>query len=331
MESIQKTIEIPYYVDKLSLLGPKDSFLNLIRQDTAVKIAVNNEEEISLYGPIDEVKRIESVLEKLMDIAANREPMTTNEVGILLNQSKNVDGIYRPQDDSLILKYGKKEIRTKTEGQQQYLNSLKNNDITICIGAPGTSKTFTAVCYGLALLVNKEIDRIIITRPMVEAKGENSLGSLPGQVNEKLGLWVLPMIDIFERVLGKEKLEAYMESGKIKMMPVGYMRGISLKNSYLLVDESANLNITLAKLVVTRLGEASKIVVCGDPIQQDSYGDSGLVYLAESLKNIGGIGIISMKESDIVRHPLIPKILNAFKEYDRKNEKARIPSGGESW
>lgn len=316
-KNIQQTISLPTrYVSTIDVLGPKDSFLNLIRQDTAVKIAVNKEEEISLYGPIDEVKRIESVLNKLIDIAANHEQMTVNEVGILLNQSKDVAGIYEPQDDSLILKYGKKEIRTRTQGQQKYLDSLRNNDITICIGAPGTSKTFTAVCYGLSLLASKEIDKIIITRPMVEAKGENSLGSLPGEINDKLGLWVLPMMDVFERVLGRERLEAYVESDKIRMMPVGYMRGVSLKDTYFLVDEGANLSITLAKLVVTRLGEASKIVICGDTVQQDTYGESGLTYLANSLQGISGIGIIHMQESDIVRHQLISKMLNAFERYD---------------
>ena len=318
MESVQKTIEIPYYVDKISLLGPKDSFLNLIRRDTAVKISVNSEEEISLYGPIDEVKRIESVLEKLMDIAANKESMTANEVGILLNQSKGVDGIYQPQDDSLILKYGKKEIRTRTQGQQKYLDALRNSDITICIGAPGSSKTFTSVCYGLSLLAAKEIDKIIICRPMVEAKGENSLGSLPGEIESKMYVYLLPMIDVFERVLGKEKLNAYIESGKIQMLPVGYMRGLSLYKTYLLCDEAENLNITLAKLLVTRIGEESKIVVCGDPMQQDSFGESGLNYLANALERVEGASIIRMSDSDIVRHPMITKMLKAFDEYDKR-------------
>ena len=318
MESVQKTIEIPYYVDKVSLLGPKDSFLNLIRRDTAVKISVNSEEEISLYGPIDEVKRIESVLEKLMDIAANRESMTANEVGILLNQSKGVDGIYQPQDDSLILKYGKKEIRTKTKGQQAYLNSLRKNDITIAIGAPGTSKTFTAVCYGLSLLKNKEIDKIVICRPMVEAKGENSLGSLPGEIGAKLQLYLLPMMDVFERVLGKEKLDAYIETGRIQMLPVGYMRGLSLYKTYLICDEAENLNITLAQLLVTRIGEGSKIIVCGDPMQQDSKEQSGLNYLANSLESLSGVGVIRMEDKDIVRHPMITKMLKAFDEYDKR-------------
>lgn len=318
MESVQKTIEIPYYVDKVSLLGPKDSFLNLIRRDTAVKISVNSEEEISLYGPIDEVKRIESVLEKLMDIAANRESMTANEVGILLNQSKNVDGIYQPQDDSLILKYGKKEIRTKTKGQQAYLNSLRDNDVTICIGGAGCGKTMVSVCYGLFLLANKDIDKIVITRPMVNAKGEADLGALPGDLVEKFSLFSLPMVDVFERMLGKERLDEYIDKGKIQMLPLGYMRGVSMYRTYCLADEMQNSSVTLAKLLVTRLGEESKIVACGDPMQQDFFGESGLNYLANSLESVDGAGIIRMSDSDIVRHPMITKMLKAFDEYDKR-------------
>lgn len=318
-KNIQQTISLPTrYISTVDVLGPKDSFLNLIRQDTAVKIAVNKEEEISLYGPIDEVRRIESVLNKLIDIAANHEQMTVNEVGILLNQSKDAAGIYEPQDDSLILKYGKKEIRTRTQGQQKYLDALRNSDVTICIGAPGSSKTFTSVCYGLSLLISKEIDKIIICRPMVEAKGENSLGSLPGEIGAKLSVYLLPMIDVFERVLGKERLDAYIETGKIQMLPVGYMRGLSLYKTYLICDEAENLNTTLAKLLVTRIGEQSKIVVCGDPMQQDSFGESGLNYLANSLEKVSGASVVRMEDGDIVRHPMITKMLRAFDEYDKR-------------
>jgi len=318
-KNIQQTISLPTrYISTIDVLGPKDSFLNLIRQDTAVKIAVNKEEEISLYGPIDEVKRIESVLNKLIDIAANHEQMTVNEVGILLNQSKDAAGIYEPQDDSLILKYGKKEIHTRTQGQQRYLDSLRNNDITICIGGAGCGKTMVSVCYGLYLLSNKDIDKIVITRPMVNAKGEADLGALPGDLIEKFSLFSLPMVDVFERMLGKERLDEYIDKGKIQMLPLGYMRGVSMYRTYCLADEMQNASITLAKLLATRIGEESKIVACGDPMQQDFSGESGLNYLANSLENVPGAGIIRMADSDIVRHPMITKMLKAFDEYDKR-------------
>ena len=318
-KNIQQTISLPTrYISTIDVLGPKDSFINLIRSDTAVKISVNNEEEISLYGPIDEVKRIESVLNKLIDIAASHEQMTVNEVGIILNQSKDDNGIYEPQDDSLILKYGKKEIKARTKGQQDYLNSLRDNDITVCIGNAGCGKTMVSVCYGLYLLNNKEIDKIIITRPMVSAKGEADLGALPGELEAKFGLYALPMIDVFERMLGKERLDTYIEKGKIQMLPLGYMRGISLYRTYCLADEMQNSSITLSKLLVTRIGEQSKIVVCGDPMQQDFQGESGLNFLANSLDGIQGAGVVRMSDKDIIRHPMITKMLRAFNEYEQQ-------------
>ena len=316
--NIQQTISLPTrYISTIDVLGPKDCFLDLIRADTTAKISVYNEEEISIYGSQEEVERVNKLFDKLIDIASTHEPITTTEVGVLINQSHDGD-FFVPQDDSLILKYGKKEIRTRTKGQQEYLNSLRKNDITIAIGAPGTSKTFTAVCYGLSLLKNKEIDKIVICRPMVEAKGENSLGSLPGEIGAKLQLYLLPMMDVFERVLGKEKLDAYIETGRIQMLPVGYMRGLSLYKTYLICDEAENLNITLAQLLVTRIGEGSKIIVCGDPMQQDSREQSGLNYLANSLESLSGVGVIRMEDKDIVRHPMITKMLKAFKEYDQR-------------
>lgn len=313
MGKTQATIGIPTkYISPVDVLGPKDIFLKAIKSDTDAKIAVNSDDSISIYGSESEVERVTKLFSKLVDIAYTKEPVTLNEVGVLINQSHEGD-FFEPQDDSVILKYGKKVIKTRTEGQQRYLDSLRVNDITICIGEPGSSKTFTAVCYGLSLLQNKEIDKIIITRPMMEARGENSLGSLPGDINDKLGIYNLPMTDVFERVLGKERLQEYIERGKIQMLPVGYMRGVSLYKTFLILDESENLNVTLAQLAVTRIGEGSKIVICGDPLQQDHFNESGLTYLADKLQDVPGIGVIKMSEKDIVRHPLISKMLAAFR------------------
>ena len=316
MGKTQATIGIPTkYVSPVDVLGPKDIFLKAIKSDTDAKIAVNSDDSISIYGSEFEVERVTKLFSKLVDIAYTKEPVTLNEVGVLINQSHEGD-FFEPQDDSVILKYGKKVIKARTTGQQEYLDSMRKNDITICISPAGAGKTMVAVCYALSLLVDKKVDRILITRPMVNARGENELGALPGGVEDKMNLFVLPLTDVFERVLGPEKLQSYMDSGKIKVIPLGYMRGISLKNTICLCDEFQCTNPTLAKLAVTRLGEASKIVIFGDPMQQDSLGVSGLTYLADSLEGIDGIGIVRMEESDIIRHPLIPKMIKAFDRYD---------------
>lgn len=319
MSNIQKIVEIPEYLSLVDLLGTKDSILNTVKDNTSLKISFDGDRKISLFGNEEEANRIDGVFNKMIQYLDTQKCLSKEDVEWILQQS--LDG--NPLDsanEEVILKYGKKEIKARTKGQLNYLNSLRNNYITICIGGPGAGKTMVAVCYALSLLVNKEIDRIIITRPMVEAKGENDLGALPGEINDKLNLYMLPMLDIFERTLGKEKLMNYIERGKIQMLPLGYMRGISLYKTCLIADEFENSNITLAKLLVTRLGESSKIAICGDPIQQDSRSESGLGYLANALQDVPGAGIVRMSNEDIVRHPMITKMLTAFAAYDEKHE-----------
>lgn len=313
--SVQKTIEVPEYVDLVALLGAKDKNLDAIRADTAIKISINGDNRIYLFGKDDEVDRIISVFDKMVEYLDTQKKLSTEDVEWLLQRSHD-GSLYENVDEQIILKYGKKEIKARTKGQVEYLNSLRNNYVTVCIGGPGAGKTMVAVCYALSLLINKDIEKIVITRPMVEAKGERDLGALPGEINDKLNLFMLPMLDVFERTLGKERLMNYIERGKIQMLPLGYMRGLSLYKTCLIADEFENSNITLAKLLVTRLGESSKIVICGDPIQQDSRGMSGLNYLANALQGVPGAGVIKMSNVDIVRHPMITRMLEAFNNYD---------------
>lgn len=324
MTKIQRKVEVPEFIDVVDVLGPKDLYLELIKSNTDVKISMNGY-LINMFGDEVELDRICTIFDKIFEVLGQGDRVSREDIQIYLQQSCE-DNICFKSDSDVILKYGKKEIRTRTKSQLDYLNSIRDNDITVCQASPGVGKTMVAVCYGLSLLVNKEIDKIILTRPMVAAKGEADLGALPGTVTEKLSLWTLPMIDVFERVLGKQKLEDYCTRGKIQLMPLGYMRGLSLYRTFLLADEFENSNITLAKLLVTRIGEASKIVVCGDPVQQDNYGVSGLTYLQNALKGLDRVGIINMPDTDIVRHPLIPRLLEAFKKEDIKMDNKKLSS-----
>lgn len=315
----QKTVVIPNFIDMVDVLGPKDRYLDLIKKDTDAKITVRDK-TLYLFGEEAEIQRLLEVFDKILEVLGQGEKVIQEDVELFLRQSKE-EGIYSGDNEGVILKYGKKEIRVKTQGQLEYLRSMRNNDITICESPCGTSKTYTSVCYALSLLLNKDIDRIILTRPMVAATGEQDLGALPGEVRDKVGIWNLPMTDVFSEILGEAKFESYVERGKIKMLPLGYMRGLSLKHSFILGDEFQSSSVVLAKLLITRMGEASKVVVCGDPIQQDNKGMSGLTYLANALKEVPGVGIIHMQNKDIVRHPLIPRLLKAFEQYDNKLEK----------
>jgi phosphate starvation-inducible PhoH-like protein len=313
-------VSIPRGIDAVNVLGPSDRYVRAVKEQIDDTLRVNlgrsNEENtIVIFGKEKSVYQAQEVFEKLIEI---KDEISTDEVQLLAKQSVD-GGIFDNSGSSTtVLKYGKKEIKVRTEGQLEYLNSMRCNAITICIAPPGASKTYTAVCYALSQLINKNVDTIVISRPMVSAKGEADLGALPGTADEKFSLYALPMMDVFERVLGREKLDSYIEKGKIKMLPLGYMRGCSLYKTFLLVDEAENMNTILGKLAVTRLGEDSKIVLCGDLVQQDSKGESGLEYLANSLKDVSGIGVVRMTEADVVRHALITKMLNAFAAYDEK-------------
>lgn len=313
MVQVSERMRIPNYISPLLVLGEKDKNLQEIRKYSPCKIKYNPEDEsFSVFGTQEEVNSLKEVLDDIYSRISKDENFSRSDIGVMFNIA---DQKVEESDETVVLSYHGKKIRTKTKGQLEYVRSMRTNDITICIGFPGSSKTYTAVAYGLSLLKNKEIEKIIITRPLIEAGGEE-VGIEPGTITEKLYNWMLPCLDVFERVLGKGMLENYIEDGKIQMLPLGRMRGLSFYRSFCIADEMQNSSVILAKLIATRIGEGSKIVVCGDPMQKDQKGESGLDYLARSLSGIEGIGVVRMSESDVVRHGLIPKILKAFETAD---------------
>lgn len=323
-KNTQETLVIPEQYEMADLLGTRDCNLALLEERFPSTRFQVQEQGISVFGPQEQVDGIGEVVEAMIASLSANGFVSLSEIEMFVRQSA-AGGVFSSTDEGVVLKYGNKQIKARTEGQLNYLRSMRQNDITVCASPAGSGKSLLAVCYSLSLLVNKEVDKIVITRPMVNAKGECDLGSLPGSVEDKLGIWVLPMTDIFSNVLGKAKLDEYVSNGKIQMLPLGYMRGLSLYNSVCIADEMQNTSVTLAKLLVTRLGERSKIIVCGDLMQQDSYGESGLEYLSNSLESVDGVGVVRLGAQDIVRHPLIPKMLGAFERYDCPDAKEDRP------
>ena len=318
MEPINETIKIPPSISPLLVLGEKDCVFNAIRKVTDCKLRYQPEDEsFAVYGDPRDVDKLKEIFEEVFSRIFRGEDVSKGDIGVICNI---VDQRPEDTDETVILSYHGKQIRTKTKGQLEYVRSMRANDITVCIGEAGSSKSYSAVAYGLNLLRNKEVDKIIITRPLVEAGGEE-VGIEPGTITEKLYNWMLPCLDVFERVLGKGQLEKYIEDGKIQMLPLGRMRGLSFYHSFCIADEMQNSSITLAKLIATRIGEGSKIVICGEPIQRDFRGESGLDYLARALEGIDGVGIVRMTKSDVVRHGIIPKILSAFENADKQAER----------
>lgn len=314
-EPLQTIIVVPRTIDIVDVLGAKDCMLNIVKKITKVQIQVNDN-KISIFGIQDDVDDAEKLFNLLVELASTKNMVSSHDFEIMANQTIN-DYRLNETDENVIIRHHGKEIRVRTPGQLEYLRSLRNNDITICSSPAGASKTYTAVVYGIYLLREKLIDKIIITRPMIEAGGEK-IGAEPGDMTDKLTNWLLPCLDVFERILGKDILNDYIQRGKIQMFPLGRMRGLSFYRTYCIADEMQNSSIVLAKLLVTRIGEGSKIVVCGDTDQKDGNGISGLEYLSMSLTGIDGCGIIKMTDKDVVRHPLIPKLLNAFKASDEE-------------
>ena len=313
---VQKNFDIPTYVNELDLLGAKDVNLNTLREEFKnVKIATT-EKGFSLFGLSEEVEQVLKVLQRMCEVASTQRYVSCEDVDLFARQAKAGE-VFHATEEGIILTHGKKQIKVKTEGQLNYLRSLRQNDITVCSGAAGSSKTYAAVCFGLDLLLKKDIDKILITRPMVEAGGER-IGAEPGTITDKLTNWLLPCLDVFERVLGKERLEQLVEKGKIQLLPLGRLRGLSFYKTYCVATEMQNSDPVLAKLLVTRIGEGSKICIEGDLEQKDSYKESGLEYLMQSLGGVDGVGIVRMTSADVVRHPIITKLITAFHTFDEQ-------------
>ncbi len=220
-----------------------------------------------------------------------------------------------------LIKTPKKSVIARSEKQSEYIKALKENDIIISLGPAGTGKSFLAVSVAITLLMEKKIDRVILSRPAVEA-GEK-LGFLPGDMKEKVDPYLRPLYDALYELFGADKIEKKIETGEIEIAPLAFMRGRTLKNCFAILDEAQNATETQIKMFLTRIGENSKLVVNGDPSQVDliNKSDSGLIKSKNILKNLKEIKIIEFDHNDVVRHPLVSKIIRAYqkKSTDDKN------------
>ena len=241
---------------------------------------------------------------------------------IVLSVKKNLD-IKESNVESFkqLIKTPKKSVIARSAKQSEYIKSLKENDIVMSLGPAGTGKSFLAVSVAITLLMEKKIDRVILSRPAVEA-GEK-LGFLPGDMKEKVDPYLRPLYDALYELFGADKIEKKIETGEIEIAPLAFMRGRTLKNCFAILDEAQNATETQIKMFLTRIGENSKLVVNGDPSQVDLINkrDSGLVKSKNILKELDEIKIIEFDHNDVVRHPLVSKIIKAYqnKSIDDKN------------
>lgn len=297
----------------LSLFGPQDAFLKLIEKRFKASIVLR-ESEISVRGQNGDVERLEQLFEVLLELIRNGYILTERDVlyAIDLAQDFRADQLLDLYKGEIAVTFRGKPIRVKTIGQKHYVTTIKKNDIVFGIGPAGTGKTYLAVVLAISALKEGSVKRIILTRPAVEA-GEN-LGFLPGDLQEKVDPYLRPLYDALYDVMGPDQTAKALERGLIEIAPLAYMRGRTLDDSFIILDEAQNTTPEQMKMFLTRLGFGSKMVITGDVTQIDlpRGKKSGLIEARTILNNIEEIGFVDFVESDVVRHSLVQKIIVAY-------------------
>jgi phosphate starvation-inducible protein PhoH and related proteins len=311
LTTINVQLENP--TEAIALFGNADSNLKIIEQELDVSI-VTRGEAVSLSGEEDGTQLAGQILDKLMLLIRKGIAISQRDVvhAIQMAQKGTLDYFVNLYDEEIGKTVKGKTIRIKTLGQRQYVMAIKNNDLVFGIGPAGTGKTYLAVVMAVNALKSGQVNKIILTRPAVEA-GE-SLGFLPGDLKEKVDPYLRPLYDALNDVFGAEHTQRLIERGTIEIAPLAYMRGRTLDDAFVILDEAQNTTHAQMKMFLTRLGFGSKMVITGDQTQIDlpKGAKSGLVAAEEILQNVNGISFIFLERSDVVRHPLVGRIIEAY-------------------
>ncbi len=302
----------------IKLFGPFDENIKAICTAFDVKVVMQDGQS-SLFGEDVSVRKAMDVIEKLRDFIARGDSIDVGRVNYLcdLSKSDKLSEVDELLDDVVAITSRGKPIKCKTVGQKKYVDLMKKNTVTFGVGPAGTGKTYLAVAIAVNAYKAKQVEKIILTRPAVEA-GEK-LGFLPGDLQEKVNPYLRPLYDALQEMLGMDSYAKMMERGTIEIAPLAYMRGRTLSNAYVILDEAQNTTREQIKMFLTRLGEGSKMVITGDLTQIDLPKGltSGLKHAIKILKDIDDIGIIRLNERDVVRHPLVQKIVKAYETEDK--------------
>lgn len=318
MTVIEKKIVLTN-VDLASLLGVNDANLNLLEERFNASITVRGE-LVTVKGVLEEVETIEKILKEMSYVLNTSGKLTTNDVETILNLSvEGKDVVSGDEFDAIILYTKNDVVKAKTAGQIKYIQTAQRNDICFAIGPAGTGKTYLAVALAVSALKKGLVKKIVLARPAVEA-GE-SLGFLPGDFQEKIDPYLRPLYDALDEMLPTEKLRGYIEKGIVEIVPLAYMRGRTLNNAYVILDEAQNATALQMKMFLTRLGANSKAIITGDITQIDlpSKSKSGLIEAKEILQGINGVGFVYFDKDDVVRHKLVKDIINAYEKYSNGN------------
>ena len=299
------------YVDQTELFGVRESKLKLIRSYyPKLKIVVRGS-EVKVMGDQKSINSFDAGLKLLLAHLDKFNSLNENNIENLLGEKG--EEILNSSDDVLVFGNRGILVKPRTHNQRKMVTSIDDNDMVFAIGPAGTGKTYTSVALAVRALKNKEVRKIILTRPAVEA-GEN-LGFLPGDLKEKLDPYLQPLYDALQDMINPEKLAEYMESGVIQIAPIGFMRGRTLDNAFVILDEGQNATESQMKMFLTRMGKSAKFIITGDVTQVDLPKNqrSGLKKAIQVLDETKGISIIFLDEQDVIRHQLVKKIIKAFK------------------
>jgi phosphate starvation-inducible PhoH-like protein len=300
--------------DQLLLAGINDVHLSALADLFDCQVVLRNDELI-LAGPAEEVEACRSVAERMLEMARLRRSFGTEDIRrMAAMEPADSENGGAAGEDALVLPGVQKVIRPKSEGQSRYLQAIRDNDIAVGIGPAGTGKTYLAVAMGVATLHRKRVRRIILTRPAVEA-GE-ALGFLPGDIREKVDPYLRPLYDALEDMMPSDRVRRAIEEHTIEIAPLAYMRGRTLSDAFIILDEAQNATTSQMKMFLTRLGLNSRTVITGDKTQIDLARpeDSGLLEIEEILTGIEGIEFIYLSDRDVVRHRLVKEIIRAYAE-----------------
>ncbi|RPH36448.1 PhoH family protein [bacterium] len=324
-------------VDPLALLGLNDSNLQAVEDRFDAQIIVRGD-TITMRGQSEEVEQLEKIFKELIFLLNRNGNLTTNDVETVIDLvaangepalPKSVESSVSREDLDFTILYTKNQlIRAKTPGQREYVRQVRKNDIVFAVGPAGTGKTYLAVALAVAALKNNEITKIVLTRPAVEA-GE-SLGFLPGDLKEKIDPYLRPLYDALDDMIPGEKLRGYIEKRVIEVAPLAYMRGRTLNNAFVILDEAQNASAMQMKMFLTRLGPNSRAIITGDVTQIDlpEKQVSGLVQIQDVLRHVEGISFVYFGKDDVVRHRLVKDIVEAYDKYN-KGGQPFAPAEGE--
>ena len=314
---VEQTVSIERMEHAVSLFGSFDENIKLIEKEFSVTILTRGS-EIRIHGDEENADKAKRVIEKLLYLLNKGESLTEQNIRYVISLVKdgNEDKLSSISSDCICISAKGKPIKPKTLGQKKYIDKIKANTVVIGVGPAGTGKTYLAVAMAVSTFRAKQVNRIILTRPAVEA-GEK-LGFLPGDLQQKVDPYLRPLYDALWDMLGPENFQKYQERGNIEVAPLAYMRGRTLDDSFIILDEAQNTTPEQMKMFLTRLGFGSKIVVTGDITQIDlpDGKKSGLVEVIKILKNVDDIETVRFSEKDVVRHKLVQDIIKAYDKYE---------------